>query len=119
MGQSIYAGSNGDHFAGPTTSGFWGQLNNRQKARQGYIFETSSETPTSTQDWISPIVGETLGLSANRARRTAQIFNNHLPLDPDLTGVLQLSKTTPMLTRFPTRSLWTPPLPSARTPTAH
>jgi large repetitive protein len=28
---------------------------------------------------------------------SAQIFNNHIPLDPDLTGVLSLSKTTPML----------------------
>jgi uncharacterized repeat protein (TIGR01451 family) len=28
---------------------------------------------------------------------TAQIFNNHIPLDPDLQGVLQMSKTTPML----------------------
>jgi large repetitive protein len=28
---------------------------------------------------------------------SAQIFNNHIPLDPDLQGVLQLSKTTPML----------------------
>ncbi len=28
---------------------------------------------------------------------TAQIFNNHIPLDPDLQGVLQLSKITPML----------------------
>jgi uncharacterized repeat protein (TIGR01451 family) len=28
---------------------------------------------------------------------SAQIFNNHIPLDPDLQGVLSLSKTTPML----------------------
>src|SRR5690606_9192050 len=28
---------------------------------------------------------------------SAQIFNNHIPVDPDLQGVLQLSKTTPML----------------------
>jgi uncharacterized repeat protein (TIGR01451 family) len=28
---------------------------------------------------------------------STQIFNNHIPLDPDLQGVLQLSKTTPML----------------------
>jgi len=28
---------------------------------------------------------------------SAQIFNNHIPLDPDLQGVLQLSKTTPLL----------------------
>ena len=28
---------------------------------------------------------------------SAQIFNNHIPLDPDLQGVLSLSKTTPMM----------------------
>jgi large repetitive protein len=28
---------------------------------------------------------------------SAQIFNNHIPVDPDLQGVLSLSKTTPMM----------------------
>ena len=28
---------------------------------------------------------------------STQIFNNHIPIDPDLQGVLSLSKTTPML----------------------
>jgi large repetitive protein len=28
---------------------------------------------------------------------SAQIFNNHIPIDPDLQGVLSLSKTTPMM----------------------
>ncbi|MBB6092375.1 putative repeat protein (TIGR01451 family) [Povalibacter uvarum] len=27
---------------------------------------------------------------------SSQVFNNHIPLDPDLQGVLQLSKTTPL-----------------------
>ena len=28
---------------------------------------------------------------------TGQIYNNHIPVDPDLQGVLQISKTTPLL----------------------
>lgn len=37
---------------------------------------TSSTTPTSWFDWISPIVGDEQEFSSNRAERTAQIFNN-------------------------------------------
>jgi prepilin-type N-terminal cleavage/methylation domain-containing protein/prepilin-type processing-associated H-X9-DG protein len=75
QGQAIYAGNNKEFFASATTTGLWGQMNNRQ-GRVGYIGETSSETPVSTVDWISPTLGEALNLSASRARRTAQIFNN-------------------------------------------
>jgi large repetitive protein len=38
-----------------------------------------------------------LTFNDDRVPGTAQIFNNHIPLDPDLQGVLSLSKTTPML----------------------
>lgn len=37
---------------------------------------TSASTPTTTQDWLSPIAGETLGFSTNRAQRTRDLFNN-------------------------------------------
>jgi uncharacterized repeat protein (TIGR01451 family) len=33
----------------------------------------------------------------SRVPGSTQIFNNHIPLDPDLQGVLSLSKTTPMM----------------------
>lgn len=78
QGQAIYMGSNKEYFAGPATSGYKGQLGPSANAQAGntlYVNETSSETPTTTMDWISPTLGETLGLSPNRARRTAQIFN--------------------------------------------
>lgn len=74
QGQSIYMGSNKEAFAGPTTSGYAGQLN--QAGDTIYINETTPETPTSTMDWISPIFGDTLGLSPNRAKRTSQILNH-------------------------------------------
>jgi hypothetical protein len=28
---------------------------------------------------------------------TSQIFNNHIPLDPELSGSIAISKTTPLL----------------------
>lgn len=74
QGQGIYSTNNKDYFAGPITSGLKGQF--RQSGDTAYINDTSSETPTTTYDWISPTCGESLGLSPNRARRTAQIFNN-------------------------------------------
>lgn len=73
QGQTVYSAGNRDCFASPITSGLKGQ--EPAAANALYCFDTSSETPTSTMDWISPTVGEALGLSENRAQRTAQIFN--------------------------------------------
>lgn len=36
---------------------------------------TDSITPTSLFDWISPIIGDSMDFSSNRAERTADIFN--------------------------------------------
>src|SRR5262249_43479862 len=36
-------------------------------------------------------------LDGSRIPGTSQIFNNHIPLDPQLVGALAISKTTPML----------------------
>jgi prepilin-type N-terminal cleavage/methylation domain-containing protein/prepilin-type processing-associated H-X9-DG protein len=72
--QNMYANGNKDYIAGPTTSGLKGQIG--QAGNTLYIFDTTPETPTSTHDWISPTMGDSLGLSVNRAQRTKQIFNN-------------------------------------------
>lgn len=69
--QLAYASANKDYFAGPNTSGADGQF----YAGANYLNETTASTPTSTYDWISPTLGDSLGLSPNRARRTVEIFN--------------------------------------------
>jgi len=38
-----------------------------------------------------------LGLDGSQIPGTSQIFNNHIPLDPQLAGSLAISKTTPLL----------------------
>ncbi|HXW10058.1 MAG TPA: hypothetical protein VD737_05555, partial [Steroidobacteraceae bacterium] len=38
-----------------------------------------------------------LGLDASQRPGSSQIFNNHIPLDPDLSGAVAISKTTPLM----------------------
>jgi uncharacterized repeat protein (TIGR01451 family) len=38
-----------------------------------------------------------LGLDGSQVPGTSQVFNNHIPLDPQLAGSLAISKTTPLL----------------------
>lgn len=68
--QSLYAGNNKDYYASVNTSG-------RRYVNDGsaLLGSTTSTTPTSSHDWLSPIFGEDLRLSSNRAERTAQLFN--------------------------------------------
>ncbi|MBL4810445.1 MAG: prepilin-type N-terminal cleavage/methylation domain-containing protein [Phycisphaerales bacterium] len=40
------------------------------------LWNSTSVTPTTVQDWISPIAGDSMGFSTNRAQRTRDIFNN-------------------------------------------
>ncbi len=42
---------------------------------QAMLGDKSATTPVSSFDWISPILGEEMGFSKNRAARTAQIFD--------------------------------------------
>jgi hypothetical protein len=69
--QLMYSLSNKDYYAAYMTSGADAMYNDGANV----VFETSSGTPTSSMDWISPSIGESAALSPNRARRTLEIFN--------------------------------------------
>jgi prepilin-type N-terminal cleavage/methylation domain-containing protein/prepilin-type processing-associated H-X9-DG protein len=72
VGQTMYATDFKDAIASASTSGLQGQYDSGGAA---YCFDTTDDTPTSTQDWISPTMGSSAGLSANRAQRMFQIFD--------------------------------------------
>ena len=73
--QAIYASDNEEYFASALTSGWDGILHNAGDTL--YVDDTSSTTPTSTMDWISPSLGAGVQLPANRALRTRDIFNSY------------------------------------------
>jgi prepilin-type N-terminal cleavage/methylation domain-containing protein/prepilin-type processing-associated H-X9-DG protein len=80
--QTIYMNDNRDFFATPNTSSLpyivrsgAGFVDNNQ-TRPNLEWYKTATTPTSTRDWISPIVGDAMEFSVNRAERTAQIFND-------------------------------------------
>ena len=81
--QSYYINENNDYFSSPNSSVVSylavsnGRLN-QGDTRDALSFDTTSTTPTSTHDWISPIAGDSLNWSSNRAERTFQIFNGEV-----------------------------------------
>ncbi len=72
QGMAQFVITNRQHLPGVNRTGlrYMGSLANRRLM----YGDTSASTPVSTFDWISPILGEEIGLSVNRAERTAQIF---------------------------------------------
>ncbi|CAG0956856.1 hypothetical protein PHYC_00513 [Phycisphaerales bacterium] len=73
QGQLQYSGTWRDFIACVNTSGADGVY----FGGTPYLGETSGTTPTTMWDWISPTMGDGGGLSANRARRTLEIFNKY------------------------------------------
>lgn len=80
--QTIYMNDNKDFFATPNTSSLpyivrsgpgFVDNNATRPILEGY---KTSVTPTSTRDWMSPIMGDAVELSADRGERTAQLFND-------------------------------------------
>jgi prepilin-type N-terminal cleavage/methylation domain-containing protein len=77
---ALYASENREKYASPVNTGtrYTGRIivpgEGLTLGTEAIEGNSSSSTPTTVQDWISPIVGESLGFSTNRAERTRDIF---------------------------------------------
>jgi prepilin-type processing-associated H-X9-DG protein/prepilin-type N-terminal cleavage/methylation domain-containing protein len=104
--QSIYILDNKEFMACRYTSGAEAQATNGAAV----LGETTASTPTTSYDWLSPIIGDTGNLSPNRARRMSQLWSNYacaavgrnqvyqIPFDggaPDQSLFNQLSESEP------------------------
>ena len=76
QGMTMYTIDNKDFFPGPNTSGATFRRFRGAGVFYGMQGNTSQITPTTVWDWISRMLGDSLGFSENRAERTAQIFND-------------------------------------------
>jgi prepilin-type N-terminal cleavage/methylation domain-containing protein/prepilin-type processing-associated H-X9-DG protein len=72
QGQDLYMDTYKEYFAGTNTSGADIQANVVNNAG-----ETHASMPTQDYDWISPSIGDGMGLSPVRAERMAQIVNKY------------------------------------------
>ncbi len=82
LGQDLYMNENDDYYAAVATSGL--QYNAFSVDDSGFHGgvelmenESSSTTPVTFWDWISPTLGDTVGLSPNRAERTYEILSTY------------------------------------------
>jgi uncharacterized repeat protein (TIGR01451 family) len=91
--------------SGPSTSEFSvpvcrGGIDDALSATPDYCeIQTSEFAPTLAARARSPGTRyhAHLKLDDNLIPGSSQIYNNHIPVDPDLQGVIQISKTTPLL----------------------
>ncbi len=67
IGVNIYFSDNSGWIPGPNTSGYG--------IARGYNFKDSPTEPTQNQDWVSPTLGDVLGLPGDRVERIEAIFN--------------------------------------------
>lgn len=82
LAQQVYINENKEYYATLVTTGISyvtasvgpGGVTSASDALAG---NTTSDTPTTTWDWISPTIGSAAGLSPNRAERTWQIFDTY------------------------------------------
>ncbi|HEX2838135.1 MAG TPA: prepilin-type N-terminal cleavage/methylation domain-containing protein [Phycisphaerales bacterium] len=71
QGQLMYANDWKDYISTHYTSGAEADATDGASV----VGETKPSMPTSSFDWISPIMGDSMSFSPNRAQRTADIFN--------------------------------------------
>lgn len=77
--QIQYTLDNREYFASPNTTSLQYNIVRIGQPSTGpttLYNETTPLTPTTLNDWLSPILGDALNFSPNRARRTQQIFEN-------------------------------------------
>ncbi|MEZ6319115.1 MAG: prepilin-type N-terminal cleavage/methylation domain-containing protein [Phycisphaerales bacterium] len=77
--QTMYLVSNKDYFSSATTNlapYHWSDLGGApEPSPADFVGETTAVTPTTSLDWLSPVMGDAVNLSPNRAERTSQLFN--------------------------------------------
>ncbi len=66
QGMAIYASNSNDWLAGPETSGF--------SVGNGGAIRDNATSPTQNMDWVSPTLGDSLGLADEAAARVTSIF---------------------------------------------
>ena len=81
QGQNFYAAGNDDYYSCATTSGWAGSVGIKRSSTGGNYYQeyegaTSAITPTQYYDFISPTIGEEIGLAEQRAFRMGNIFND-------------------------------------------
>lgn len=80
--QIIYGNDWRDHYSSPVNVGtpYIGQAlteDGFQRGSDALLGTTTPDTPVSTQDWLSPLLGNNVDLHPNRARRHANLFNDY------------------------------------------
>jgi prepilin-type N-terminal cleavage/methylation domain-containing protein/prepilin-type processing-associated H-X9-DG protein len=79
--QSIYAYDNEDYYSGPNTSSMRWLITRYQggpsESFNNIVGDSFGSAPTQPGDWISPILGDSVGLSSFRPQRIAQILNDY------------------------------------------
>ncbi len=79
---AIYAGNYRDHYSSPVNVGakYLGRVvvpgEGLQYGADALEGNNSPDTPTQTQDWITPMLGDSLGLSSLRAEKMTQLNND-------------------------------------------
>jgi len=76
--QMYYMNDHKDFFASAMTSGVSAIAEEASRGKTGaaaFTRDTRATMPTQTHDWISPILGDQMSFSSNRAERTQDIFN--------------------------------------------
>lgn len=71
--QGMFMLANDGQFTGPNVTG-WIDIPGADQSDTHYLGDTTPGIPTQAMDWITPLIGEELGFSANRGLRTQQLL---------------------------------------------